>query len=180
MTKKIRTFTKARKYMLAYLLLTVGVMSSNPSIGDEDVSYRSYINNGQCNFLVADLCLGLDDGDELKITIPVDYILYDLKFTSGIKVRIYSGFNPKVESYEKGKQKKCAGEECYSFFDGENGSGYILYKENNVKYPKYIHFNFSGVTVQNKKDLEKFLLDIRKCKIGNKIKCGERSPFQQL
>ncbi|HEY6528914.1 MAG TPA: hypothetical protein VIZ65_09495 [Cellvibrionaceae bacterium] len=177
MTKRIKILMRNKVLFSLMLYVFCSLLLARQVYGVENNSYRVYMNE-YCNFFITDLCVGLNGGDELKISIPIDYSIYDLKFKTGVKVRIYVGFNPKVEDYIKGKHEKCDGDECYLHFNIDAGQGFVLYKESKSKYPNYVHFIFDGLTKENFVDVEKFLIDTKKCTFGKVFKCTRDSPFE--
>lgn len=53
---------------------------------------KSYL---YCNVYAASACFGVAGGDVMTMRVPVDFVTYDLKLVGGVKVFIYSGYNPR-------------------------------------------------------------------------------------
>lgn len=80
------------KRVLALLCLMLGSQSAGcASMANNADQQNRYV---YCNVYAASACFGVASGDVMTMRVPVDFVTYDLELFGGVKVLIYSGYNP--------------------------------------------------------------------------------------
>lgn len=161
------------------ILLLVGFTTPKLYAGsDSDHCY--------CNIYLDTLCFGVKRGDVLTMQIPVDFVLYDIKFHAGGHVRIYYGDNPSdVEENEvlvKREGDIDAGE-LSLYRVKEDRYRIICRKSDSDKGIKgwlepIMDMDINGITSENYRSYNDFLFDFATCKTKeNNVVCSGESAF---
>jgi hypothetical protein len=147
------------------LFLTLSSWSSSAQQQPSPTTGGSYV---YCNVFASGACFGIAAGDSLTMSIPVDFVLYEVALSFGRKATIYSGYHPSTDA-KSAEFKPCAQNrgflECRS--RSLPGGGFEMLALSNENSP-YLHVQVSGGE-GNDAALQSFIGNIRAC---------TRSPLQ--
>lgn len=138
-------------------------------------SHRIY-----CNVYTVTACFNVGQGDTLAMSIPVDFVLYDLRLSSSVTARIYLGYNPDKSIFESatscrthGKASRCRYVRSGKVLD-------ILYDGGRQNQP-FLHVHVVEDGVNSAKTVREFLGDFRPCApTDNGVACTDERIFDQI
>ena len=157
------------------VLVFLAVFATNSKAQTDQVENR-YI---YCNVFLEPACFGISQGDSLNMQLPVDYLLYGIRFVFGGKAQIYSGFNPEgVDSNSLHISSNC----------GRKSDSCNLYKISWDRYRllyevdgDFLEITLSGISKDNFGQFNDFLHNFRYCnRSGSSVYCTEERVFENL
>lgn len=91
--------------ILLFGFLLFGVISAHASSlpGNEVAAAPQRI---YCNVYTSIACFNIGTGDKLKMSLPADFLLYDIQLASSVRVRIYQGHNPETGVFKSARPCK--------------------------------------------------------------------------
>ena len=163
---------------LAVLLFIFSAMlSAGCSITEmrQENSAKRYVF---CNVYLEDSCFGIAGGDSLQMSIPGDYMIYQVAISGGMTAMIYSGYNP--EDRNDNLLKSCSQGHEYCAYQFERNDAIDAYYSAG-KGKSYLHVSISGINEKNILYAQEFLENFRECKSeNNSLICGNRSIFYKI
>lgn len=112
-----------------------------------------------CNVYTVTACFGISAGDELRMSMPIDFTIYDLKLPNAVKARIYFGYNPERAIFESAKPCEPHGDASQCGYVTTSSSWDVLYAgEGNQPF---IHVHIEGSGDDAKRTVHDFLGNFR-------------------
>jgi len=132
-----------------------------------------------CNIFMTSACFGIASGDEVEISMPVDFFLYKVRLSQGVFIQVYEGYNPKpIVDQDISAQQECASTKFKTcVLDIMKDGKYIVeYKHDNRSTE--VQIAFQGITEGNKNKIKDFLGNFRSCiRIDDSVTCSQEKIF---
>jgi hypothetical protein len=132
-----------------------------------------------CNVYTVTACFGISAGDELRMTMPVDFTLYDLRLAHSVKARIYLGYNPETDAFVSAKPCEPRGDASQCGYVTSASTWDVLYQ--GVGNQPAIHIHIEGSGVDARQVVHDFLGNFRPCvESGSGLRCKEDRIFRRI
>ena len=137
-----------------------------------------------CNVYASALCFGIAAGDKASISIPVDFVLYDIRLLNKVEGSIYVGRHPESvdESLVTFEREYPANGEAgsYTYRLMRNGGHEIVYSSPDANMA-LTQIRLRTVEQGQTHLIGDFLRNFRPCKMESaKVKCSDERIFEQL
>lgn len=136
-----------------------------------------------CNVYLDEACFGISAGEELRMSIPSDYIRYDVKLAGGLSGVVYFGSNPDViDATLKQEFETCSeGSKVCSFATVSMPKSSIEAIYSGDRSHDSVHVLLSGISESNKMFANEFIENFRGCeRINSSLKCRDSRIFRGL
>lgn len=171
-------FSLPPRVFLGALLLTVyGLVSATDgSVHSGSARQSRY---PYCNVYTVTACFGVSGGDELRMSMPADFTLYDITLPSSVKVRIYLGYNPETEIFESAKPCELHGDSSRCGYVTSPSTWDVLYE--GVGNQPALHVHIEGQGSVAKQIAHDFLGNFRPCaEKGAGLSCTDKRIFSGI
>lgn len=168
--------------IIAISLIAIAMTTHSYALDMEDGVY--------CNVYAEDFCFGIDRDEILTMQIPIDFVLYDIKFKDGGSVLIYYGTSPENISDQDTlltSSKHQPSKFQYSMYRTTNGQYRLLceisihrkteYYETDTS--EFVDIHLYGVTKDNVSKFNEFLTGFRRCSGSDTgVTCTKEQLFE--
>ncbi|WP_448096781.1 hypothetical protein [Luteibacter yeojuensis] len=171
-------FSRSLKIYLGFLLFMVCgiVVAASNQEQSAQVKASRYI---YCNVYAGTVCFGISGGDELTMSLPIDFTIYDLTLPHSVKVRVYLGYNPKMDIFESAKPCGSEVEATQCRYVTSTSKWDILYAGKGTQ--PFVHIHIEGEGNDAKQVVHDFLGNFRPCsREGASIKCTDKRIFAAI
>lgn len=157
----------------------LALVNSSCALGvekDEPVARRgTYV---YCNVYLGEACFGIAAGDDMKMTVPADYVLYEIRSADNRNAIVYYGYNQSiVDPALNRKFESCTqtNEACvFVFSSGEQIEA--IYSGD--RKGSTVHLLLTGIDQANRKRADEFVENFRPCKrVGYDLMCQNSAIF---
>lgn len=135
-----------------------------------------------CNVYLGAACFGIGSGDELQMTIPMDFVKYKLKLASGLIATVYVGNAPDVHD-------RSMAEKFSNCMETDKACSFVEVKKRNStaeaiysggRLDDSVHVSMSGINSSNLRAGLEFIQNFRPCKrSGSSLICRDVEIFQE-
>lgn len=168
-------FSMLRKAVVGLMLSVLGnlVAASGMAAPAQKVQSSRY---PYCNVYTVTACFGISAGDELRMSMPVDFTIYDLKLPNAVKARIYLGYNPEMATFKSAKPCESHGDASRCGYVATTSAWDVLYAGDGNQ--PFIHVHIEGSGDDAKRTVHDFLGNFRPCmEKGAGLKCTDKRIF---
>jgi len=129
-----------------------------------------------CVVYASRACFGVAPGDQVVVSAPADFVVYDVTLSSGAQGRIYSGMHANI----RGAPFEERAEAC---IDEDRDCAFLVRTGNQVRgYYTYggaeVEITFSQIEPQHMGEGKAFLKSFRRCvRGGGGVACTNESVF---
>lgn len=102
--REVRKKLRAAGILLFSLFLFSAILAHASSPLNNEVDARP--KRIYCNVYTSIACFNIEAGDKLEMSLPADFLLYDIQLASSMKVRIYQGHNPGTDVFKSARPCK--------------------------------------------------------------------------
>lgn len=134
-----------------------------------------------CNVFAASICFGITREENSKMTIPADFVLYDVALVKGLSGIIYSGRQPQqIDLPSAGSLKEYSVPEGRITYQSSAQGGYdFFFHPSTVNLPN-THVQFPSVSKEQEDVFADFMRNIRACKLSSSgVACSDSKIFSQ-
>lgn len=126
-----------------------------------------------CNVYTDVACFGVGHGSAVTMSIPADFVLYDVTLADGVSARIYVGYNPQLSRFDAAVPCTAGGDAEVCRFTRRPESLDLLYNSEGSYMDVHVQ---GGVEAMKGAVVQKFLASFRPCReAGEGLSCsGER------
>lgn len=164
---------------LAILLLLPACVASGAGRTDS-VGHQGRNRYLYCNVFQDEACFGISAGDELRMSIPSDFVRYDIKLGSGLSGVVYFGANPRISDTVLRKEfEDCIeGSLACSFVHFSKPLSAVEAIYSGDRQHDFVHVVLSGVSESNTRLALEFLENFRACeRIRSSLRCEDDGIF---
>ena len=145
------------------------------SVGTARAQRAKYIH---CNIYLSEACFGVAQGDEVVLSIPADFLRYEIKLGGGIRSLVYSGYNPDIfDASLASSFEACLEAPGVCSYSSEDGTG-IEAVYSGSRSESTVHVLIDDLNDSNRERAREFLSNFRPCKShGQSLTCAETKIF---
>jgi len=131
-----------------------------------------------CNVYTDVACFGIGHGGAVTMSIPADFVLYDVTLADSVRARIYIGYNPQLSRFDAAVPCAAAGDAEVCRFTRHPESLDLLYNSDG----SYMDVHIQGGTEEMKGAVvQSFLTSFRPCReAGEGLNCSAERIFAAL
>lgn len=166
----------------AIVLVTSGILalsaSSRASGLEKEAGSRHRNTYVYCNVYLGGACFGIAAGDEMQMTIPADYVRYEVQSADRRDAIVYYGYNQNiVDPALRDKFDECTATKEVCKLVIENGTG-IEAVYSGSREESTAHLLLTGIDQTNKGRAREFVENFRPCKrVAYDLMCRNEPVF---
>ncbi|WP_148040910.1 hypothetical protein [Montanilutibacter psychrotolerans] len=134
-----------------------------------------------CNVFAASICFGITQGESSRMTIPADFVVYDVALGNGLTAIVYSGRQPQPLALPPavGLNEYTVPEGRVAYQPLTQGGYDFFFRPSAANLP-ITHVQFQSVTKGQEEIFTDFMRNIRACGAGSSgVACSESRIFSQ-
>lgn len=132
-----------------------------------------------CNVYTTIACFGVAQGDRLQMTIPADFVHYELELGAGLRASVYVGYSPRPSSPDLVELfVRCSktAKPCARIVNGRATLEALYWEDGEA-----VHLTLLGLNDQNRNVAREFVDNFRRCSLrDHNPQCTDRPLFEAL
>ncbi len=134
-----------------------------------------------CNVYLQDACFGVASGDSLRMQIPIDFTMYEVTLSGGVKAEIYYGTNPDIPKVLPGEKSWRSTDGTFRIFDvaqpGRSTTSNYVFAPAHSKSGNVVHVRIFS-SAGNDNVVKSFIANFRPCEAeDSSLHCRDYSLF---